>query len=121
MILPPAEPGMAVEEVDTPTLLVELDALDRNLRRMADAARAAGVALRPHAKMHKSPDIARLQLGLGAVGQCCQKVGEAEAMVAGGIADVLVSNEVVGARKLARLATLARTARIGVCVDDAEN
>ncbi|MGE0254061.1 MAG: DSD1 family PLP-dependent enzyme [Alphaproteobacteria bacterium] len=121
MQTPPAEPGMAVEEVDTPALLVDLDALDRNLRRMAEAARAAGVALRPHAKMHKSPDLARLQMAHGAAGVCCQKVGEAEAMVAGGVADVLVSNEVVGARKLARLAALARVARVGVCVDDAEN
>jgi len=117
---PPATPGMPVEEVDTPALLIDLEAFERNLQRMADAARIAGVALRPHAKMHKSPVVGRLQMAHGAVGVCCQKVAEAEIMVWGGIGDVLVSNEVVGAKKLARLAALARTARIGACVDNAE-
>jgi D-serine deaminase-like pyridoxal phosphate-dependent protein len=79
------------------------------------------VRLRPHAKTHKSPEVARRQMALGAVGVCCQKVAEAEVMVAGGITDVLVSNEVAGARKLARLAALARRARIGICVDAAAN
>src|SRR5208282_1055051 len=70
---------------------------------------------------HKSPTIARKQIALGAVGVCCQKVSEAEALVAGGIGDVLVSNEVVGQQKLERLAALAREARIAVCVDEPEN
>lgn len=118
---PPAEIGQPLAEVETPALLVELDAFERNLARMADGARAAGLALRPHAKTHKSALIAGWQIALGAVGVCCQKVGEAEAMVAGGVADVLVSNEVIGAAKLRRLAALARRARIDVCVDDAGN
>jgi D-serine deaminase-like pyridoxal phosphate-dependent protein len=118
---PPAEIGMPLEEVETPALLIDLAAFERNLRRLAERTAALGVRLRPHAKTHKSPAIARRQIALGAVGVCCQKVSEAEAMVEGGIADVLVSNEVVGARKLARLAALAREARIGVCVDDADN
>ncbi|MBM84825.1 MAG: alanine racemase [Rhodospirillaceae bacterium] len=80
-----------------------------------------GVAHRPHAKTHKSPDVARRQIAVGAVGQCCQKVGEAEALVAGGIQDVLVSNQIVGSRKLDRLAALAKVVRISVCVDDARN
>jgi 3-hydroxy-D-aspartate aldolase len=116
---PPAAPGMSLADVDTPALIVDVDAFERNLRRMADAVGQAGLRLRPHAKTHKSPEVARRQLALGAVGVCCQKVAEAEVMVAGGITDVLVSNEVAGARKLARLAALARQARIGVCVDDA--
>ena len=116
---PPAAPGMPLADVDTPALIVDLDAFERNLRRMADAVGQAGVRLRPHAKTHKSPEVARRQVALGAVGVCCQKVAEAEVMVAGGVTDVLVSNEVAGAHKLARLATLARAARIGVCVDDA--
>ncbi len=118
---PPAAAGMALVEVDTPALVIDLDAFERNLGRMADFAARAGVRLRAHAKTHKSPDIAARQVALGAVGVCCQKVSEAEVMVAGGIADVLVSNEVAGAAKLDRLAALARLAKVGVCVDDAAN
>jgi len=85
---------------------------------MADAVAGTAVRLRPHAKTHKSPVIALRQMALGAVGVCCQKVGEAEAMVLGGVPDVYVSNEVVGAPKLRRLAALARQARVATCVDD---
>lgn len=117
----PAQAGMRVDEIDTPALVVDLDACDRNLARMADFARARGMRLRPHAKMHKTPALALEQVRLGAVGACCQKVSEAEAMVDGGIEDVFITNEIVGHAKLARLAALARRARIGVCVDDAGN
>ena len=119
-IPPPATPGQPLGEVDTPALIVDLDAFERNLARMAARARDLGVRLRPHAKTHKSAAIALKQMALGAVGVCCQKVGEAEALVAGGVPDVLVTNEVIGARKLARVAALARQARIAVCVDAAE-
>jgi D-serine deaminase-like pyridoxal phosphate-dependent protein len=88
---------------------------------MANAVRGAGVELRPHAKSHKCPDIADAQIERGAVGICCQKVCEAEAFVAAGIRDVLVTNEIVGAGKLARLAALAHDATVGVLVDDAAN
>ncbi len=115
----PAAPGQSLAEVDTPALILDLDAYERNLDRMAEFARRTGVRIRPHAKTHKSPVIAAHQIARGAVGQCCQKVSEAEVLVEGGITDVLVSNEVVGAQKLARLAVLARKARIGICVDDA--
>lgn len=117
----PARVGMRVDEVDTPALLLDLDCFERNLARMAEFAGVRKLRLRPHAKMHKTPAVAAAQLRLGAVGICCQKVSEAEAMVDGGAADVLVSNQVVGTPKLARLAALARRARIGVCVDDAGN
>ena len=116
---PPARVGDSVEDVDTPALVVDLDPLERNLDLMANAARGSGVALRPHAKSHKCPDIALLQEERGAVGICCQKVGEAEAFVAAGIRDVLVTNEIVGERKQQRLARLARDATIGVLADDA--
>jgi 3-hydroxy-D-aspartate aldolase len=116
--LPPAHPGLPLAEVDTPALIVDLDAFERNLKRMADAAAAAGVRVRPHAKTHKSPIIAQKQVALGATGICCQKVSEAAIMVEGGIRDVLVSNEVIGARKLDRLAALSRQARVIGCVDD---
>lgn len=109
---------MELGDIDTPALLIDLDAYERNLERMADKVQATTVRLRPHAKTHKCPIIARHQMVLGAIGQCCQKVGEAEAMVRGGVPDVLVSNEVVGKSKIRRLAALARLARIGVCVDN---
>ena len=114
---PPAQPGMSLDDVDTPALLLDLDAFEANLEAMAREAGTAGIRLRPHAKSHKCPEIARRQAALGAVGVCCQKVSEAEVFVAGGIGDVLVTNEVVGDGKLARLARLARSARVGVCVD----
>ncbi len=116
-LLPPAEIGMTLDEVETPALLIDLDAFERNLRHLADAV-PASLRLRPHAKTHKSPEIALRQMALGAVGVCCQKVAEAEILVAGGVGDVFVSNEVVGASKLKRLAALAHQARVSVCVDD---
>ena len=118
---PPARIGDRLEDVDTPALLVDLDVFERNLARMQRLADDAGVRLRPHAKTHKSVDVALAQIRLGAVGQCCQKVSEAEVLVHGGIRDVLVSNQIVGPRKLERLARLARTATVGVCADDARN
>src|SRR5207302_2357393 len=90
-----------------------------NLDRMANATR--GIRLRPHAKAHKCPDIARLQTARGAVGVCCQKTDEAAAFVEAGTFDVLVTNEVVAPAKIARLAELAHEATIGVLVDDAGN
>src|SRR5246500_6042430 len=117
---PPAEIGAPVAEVETPALLIELDALDRNIAKMAEFARAAGVRVRPHAKTHKSTAIALRQIALGAVGQCVQKVGEAEVLVRGGVKDVLVSNQVVGERKLRRLAALAKEATIALCFDAPE-
>lgn len=115
---PPAEPGMREEEVDTPALLLDLDAFEHNLDLMARLLEPTGAKLRAHAKTHKSPVIALRQMERGAVGQCTQKVAEAEALAWGGVPDILVSNEVVGARKLARLAALARIAKVVVCVDD---
>src|SRR5438105_11108217 len=97
---PPAEIGMRLSEVDTPALIVDLDAFESNLKRLTEKARAGEVRLRPHAKTHKSAVIALQQVALGAVGVCCQKTSEAEAMVHAGVRDVLVSNEVVGAPKL---------------------
>lgn len=114
---PPAQAGQSFDEIDTPALVLDLDALERNLVAMAAYTQAHGIRLRPHAKTHKSPEIALRQIAHGAVGQCCQKVSEAEILVAGGVADVLVSNEVSGAAKLDRLARLARQARISLCVD----
>src|SRR6201982_1328237 len=114
---PPAEIGMSLDEVDTPALIIDLDAFERNLKRLPE--RVGGkVRLRPHAKTHKCAVIGLKQMELGAVGVCCQKVSEAEAMVYGGVKDVLVTNETLGRQKLQRLMSLARNARVGVCADD---
>jgi 3-hydroxy-D-aspartate aldolase len=118
---PPAEIGQRLDEVDTPALVLELDAFEANLDALSRSLEGKRVRVRPHAKMHKSPEVAKRQLARGAVGVCCQKVSEAEAMVEGGITDVLVSNEVIGSKKIKRLAALAARAHIGVCVDDAGN
>ena len=117
---PPAAIGQRLDEVDTPALVLDLDAFEANL---AALNRAVGgrVRVRAHAKTHKCPEIAKRQVAAGAVGVCCQKVSEAEALVDGGVRDVLVSNEIVGAPKIARLAQLSKRARIGVCVDNLEN
>ncbi|HVJ22390.1 MAG TPA: alanine racemase, partial [Burkholderiales bacterium] len=116
----PARIGQKLDEVDTPALILDLDAFERNLSTLKTAV-GNRVRIRPHAKTHKCPEVGKRQLALGAVGLCCQKVSEAEAMVDGGINDVLVSNEIVGAPKLERLAALSRRAKIGVCVDNADN
>ena len=116
----PAQVGAPLDEVDTPALIVDLDAFERNVQTMAAFARSAGVRLRPHAKTHRCPTIALRQIAAGAIGQCCQKVGEAEALVRGGVRDVLVSNEVVGIAKLRRLAALAAEASVSLCFDAVE-
>jgi len=113
----PAREGDAVEAIETPALVVDLAAFERNLDAMARAVAAKELRLRPHAKSHKCAAIAQAQVARGAVGICCQKTDEALAFVDAGIADVLVTNEVVAATKLARLAAAARRARIGLLVD----
>jgi 3-hydroxy-D-aspartate aldolase len=118
---PPASVGQRLEEVDTPALILDLDAFERNLLVLNRSIEGKSVRVRAHAKMHKCPEVAKRQIAAGAVGVCCQKVSEAEALVDGGVEDVLISNEVVGATKIARLAALSRRARLGVCVDDLGN
>jgi 3-hydroxy-D-aspartate aldolase len=119
----PALPGMSEKDIQTPCLVLDLDALERNIIKMGERASAMGVRLRAHGKMHKSVDVAKLQERLGgSVGVCCQKVSEAEAFVRGGITDVLVSNEVRDAVKIDRLARLPKLgARAACCVDDPAN
>src|SRR5215467_4476024 len=119
--LPSARLGMSLEEIDTPALLVDLDELEGNIARMAQVMEESPARLRPHAKSHKCAEIAKRQIAAGAVGVCAQKVSEAEALVAGGVADVLVTNEIVGAQKTARLARLARDAKVAVLADAAAN
>ena len=117
MTAAPARLGDPVAAIDTPALVIDLDAMERNLERMATFALAHGVRLRPHAKTHKSATLARLQIAAGAVGVCVQKVGEAEALADGGVGDIFISNEVVDAAKLARVARLAGRIRLAIAVD----
>ncbi len=112
---------MKIEELDTPVLLVDADAFERNVARMARLCADAGVACRPHAKAHKSPQIARIQMEAGAVGMCCAKLGEAEVMAAAGIEDLHITTPVVGASKIMRLTGAARQSRISVVADDPDN
>ncbi len=118
----PARVGDALADVDTPALIVDLDKLDANLGALMQSVAGRNVRVRPHAKSHKCVEIAKRQVAAGAVGICVQKTSEAEPFLRAGIEDVLVTNEVVGARKIERLAQLAArfpAARVGVCVDDA--
>jgi len=117
--LPPAARiGQPAESIDTPSLVLDLAVFERNVERMQAAANKAGVKLRPHAKAHKTPDIALAQIARGAVGICCQKVSEAIPFVRAGVRDIHISNEVAGPAKAALLAELARHAHLSVCVDD---
>jgi len=119
----PASVGMDEADIQTPCLVLDLDALERNIIKMGDFAKEMGMRHRVHGKMHKSVDVALLQERLGgSCGVCCQKVSEAEAFVRGGIKDVLVSNQV---RDLAKIDRLARLPKLGArticCVDDVAN
>lgn len=119
-VLPPqAQPGAALASVDTPALLLDLDAFERNLNRMQAAADASGVRLRPHAKAHKCPAVALAQVARGATGICCQKASEALSFIEAGIDDIHVSNQLASPGKATWLAQAAQFARISVCVDDA--
>lgn len=114
----PAEPGMTVDQIQTPAIIVDLDALDDNIAFLASrVAQTPGVSATPHAKAHKCVEIAQRQITAGASRVCCQNVAEVEAMAAGGIGNILLSNEIVSEGKANRLARVARTAKIGVCVD----
>jgi D-serine deaminase-like pyridoxal phosphate-dependent protein len=111
--------GQGVAAIDTPALVIDLDAMQRNLAVMAAFARRRHLRLRPHAKTHKSAWIAQQQIAQGAVGVCVQKTSEAEALAAAGVRDLFITNEVVDAAKLARVAALAREATLAIAVDSA--
>ena len=111
---------ISLKTVSTPAVIVDLDIARRNIARFQDYADAHGLKARPHIKTHKIPAIAEMQLAAGAVGITCQKVSEAEAMVAGSsaIRDVLITYNILGAEKLERLAALARKVSLGVIADN---
>ena len=114
-------PGTPKEELDTPAFLIDLDIMEENIRKMAAYFENRTANVRPHMKHHKTPEIAHKQLDAGAIGVCCQKLGEAEVMVAGGIRDILITYELVGPIKARRLMSLCRRANMAVTVDDARN
>ncbi|MGD9713625.1 MAG: alanine racemase, partial [Thermomicrobiales bacterium] len=113
--------GLPVSELDTPALLIDLDALDRNIAQMAADIKERGASWRPHSKSHKCPAIAHRQIAAGAIGVACAKLGEAEVMAANGIKDILVPNQVVGRIKARRVAGLATQANICTAVDSISN
>ncbi len=117
MIEPAARVGDPVGAIDTPALVIDADAMERNIAAMAGFARERGLKLRPHAKTHKCAALARRQMEAGAVGVCVQKLGEALALAAGGVPDIYLSNEVIAPHKLARLAALARQVKLSIAVD----
>jgi D-serine deaminase-like pyridoxal phosphate-dependent protein len=109
--------GTPADQLDTPALCLDLPALDANIRAVAALCASRGIQWRPHAKGHKSPDIARRLVDAGAIGLTCAKLGEAEVFAAGGIHDLLVANMIVGPRKVERLVALRRKADPIVCLD----
>jgi D-serine deaminase-like pyridoxal phosphate-dependent protein len=116
---PPRRNRRRHRDIDTPALVIDLDALDRNIAKMAEFSRTTGIRVRRTPRRTNRPPSRYARSRTGAVGQCVQKVGEAEALVRGGVTDILVSNEVVGERKLRRLAALAKDATIALCFDSA--
>ncbi|MBL8165754.1 MAG: alanine racemase [Anaerolineae bacterium] len=108
---------MSVHDLETPSVLIDLDRMERNITRMQERCNELGLAFRPHTKTHKIPDIARMQLEAGAVGIACQKVSEAEVFTSAGINDIQIPYNIVGAQKTARLADLALYNRITVSAD----
>lgn len=117
--------GKPISEIETPALMVDLDIMEANMDKMMDFLRdsGAGVGIRPHAKTHKTPEIAMAQMERGALGICCAKLGEAEAMAEGGVPDILIANQVIGERKIRRLAALSKKPGLNlkVAVDTKEN
>jgi D-serine deaminase-like pyridoxal phosphate-dependent protein len=113
--------GMNYHDLDTPTLLLDLDLFEANVTRMAEFMAQGAASLRPHAKTNKCPIIARRQVEAGAIGICCQKLGEAEVMGANGISDILITNQIVGPIKIARLVELAKLIDVKPAVDSQAN
>jgi D-serine deaminase-like pyridoxal phosphate-dependent protein len=108
---------MHISELDTPAIVIDLDVMERNLRRAADYARANDLRLRPHTKTHKIPALGKRQVELGAAGLTVAKVGEAEVMLGSGTPDLLVAYPIIGRRKLDRLMEVARSAKVTVSLD----
>ena len=116
-----AAPGTKESDLETPALVIDMDVAEENISRLQSWANANDVEVRPHAKTHKTPLFARKQIEAGAIGVCCAKVGEAEVMVASGVRDILITSQIIGERKINRLASLAAEANIVVAVESEAN
>ena len=114
-------PGAPVEDLDTPALVIDAAAAEENIGKMQAWCDTHDVGLRPHGKTHKTPFWAHKQMDAGAIGLCASKVSEAEALVSGGVSEIMVTSQIVGAPKIARLMSLARRANVIVAVDDETN
>ena len=112
---------MKKDEIDTPALLIDLDLMEKNIRNMSEYLKGKKAKLRPHVKNHKIPTIARKEIEAGAVGVAVAKVSEAEVMAWGGIKDILITNQIVTDRKIARLVNLAKYCDLSVAVDNLDN
>ena len=113
--------GKHINQADTPVLWLNLDSFDRNVSKMKEFCNKNSVICRPHVKASKSPDLALRLISCGAVGITCAKVSEAEVMVAGGVRDILIANEIIGATKISRLVEISKVARMCVACDDENN
>jgi D-serine deaminase-like pyridoxal phosphate-dependent protein len=115
--------GRPISEIETPALVVDLDIMESNMDKMMQFLKdaGAGVGIRPHAKTHKTPEIAMMQMKKGALGICCAKLGEAEAMAEGGVPDILIANQTIGEKKIQRLAALSKKTDLKAAVDTKEN
>ena len=122
-IFQPARIGDSIDSVETPALLLDLDIVEKNIDRLQTITMDTKAVPRPHAKSHKCPNLARLQIERGAVGVCCQKVSEAVALIDAGISNILISNEIIDLNKIQRLTSLASRPGVSVrvCVDQQEN
>src|ERR1043165_1711579 len=114
----PGAIGLPISPLYTPALILDLDAVERNLDRLDQALAGTSVRARPHTKTHKVPNLAHMQLQRGAIGICCAKLGEAEVMAAGGVGPILLTTEVVGDAKIRRLLGVARQVPSTTVVDD---
>lgn len=113
--------GKSIDEIETPALVVDLDIMEANMDKMMAFLREGSGGIRPHAKSHKVPQVALMQIEKGALGICCAKVGEAEAMADGGVGDILITSQVTGAKRIRRAAKLAGKTDLKVAVDSAAN
>ena len=111
---------MHISELDTPAIVIDLDIMERNLRRMAEYTKQHGLRLRPHTKTHKIPALGARQLALGAVGLTVAKVSEAEVMIESGVSDLLIAYPVIGSAKMARVVEVAKKVRLTISVDSLE-
>ena len=113
--------GINISEIDTPSIIVDLDIVENNIKKMQNFANDNDVSMRPHSKTNKSPYWAKKQIDQGAIGICCAKLGEAEEMAKGGISEILIPNQIVGKSKIQRLVNVNKISKVMVAVENEDN